>query len=46
LFSPLVVYADVVFVIAPLIGHVTDAVANSPTVPFSGVHSEISAENA
>ena len=27
----------------PVIGHVTDAVANSPTAPFSGVHSEITA---
>jgi hypothetical protein len=28
------------FVTSPLIGHVTDAVANSPTAPLSGVHSE------
>jgi len=30
-------------VIAPVIGHVTDAVANSPTDPLIGVHSEQSA---
>jgi len=35
----------VVFAIAPVIGQVTDAVANSPTAPFSGVHSDITAEN-
>ena len=35
----------VVLVITPLIGHVTDAVANSPTAPLSGVHSETNALN-
>ena len=29
--------------IGPVIGHVTDAVASSPTAPFRGVHSEITA---
>ena len=29
----------------PEIGHVTDAVANSPTAPFRGVHSETKAWN-
>jgi hypothetical protein len=31
------------FVIAPLIGQVTEAVASSPTAPLSGVHSETNA---
>jgi hypothetical protein len=31
------------FVIAPLIGQVTEAVASSPTAPLRGVHSEINA---
>jgi hypothetical protein len=38
---PLVGY--VVLVITPLIGQVTLAVANSPTAPLSGVHSETKA---
>ena len=32
-------YGVVDFVIVPLIGHVTSAVFNSPTAPFTGVHS-------
>jgi hypothetical protein len=35
----------IVFVIAPEIGHVTEAVDSSPTAPDNGCHSEINTEN-
>ena len=38
-------YYEYAFVIAPVICQVTDAVANSPTPPFNGVHSETNALN-
>jgi hypothetical protein len=38
-------YGVISFVIAPDIGHVTEAVDSSPTAPDNGCHSEINTPN-